>query len=188
VQNKCLRSIAGAYKATNVQVLEHEASVAPVDLNLEMLTINHVLRTEDSAGNQAVDDTSKAINQRAQRRFRTIGNMPARYMDQFRSRARSTQQQSCLARRGGSRTATKRELEETWKAKWTEYQQQTRALANDRKISVAARAIWTRGLRAKESLTRAESTVATLLRTGHIGLNDYPIRSGSAVWRTCMEV
>jgi hypothetical protein len=86
------------------------------------------------------------------------------------------------------RTATKRELEETWKAKWTEYQQQMRALANDRKLSVAARATWTRELLEKESLTRAENMVATLLRTEHIGRNDYLIRSGSAVWRTCMEV
>jgi hypothetical protein len=37
VQNKCLRTITGAYKTTNVQVLEHEASVPPLDLHLEML-------------------------------------------------------------------------------------------------------------------------------------------------------
>jgi hypothetical protein len=43
LQTKCLRTITGAYKTTNVQVLEHEASVAPLDLYLEMLAINHVL-------------------------------------------------------------------------------------------------------------------------------------------------
>ncbi len=72
VQNECLRTITGAYKTTNVQVLEHEASIAPLDLHLEMPPINHVLRTEDSAGYQAVDETCKAIDQRAQRRFRTV--------------------------------------------------------------------------------------------------------------------
>lgn len=178
VQNKCLRTITGAYKTTNVQVLEHEASVAPLDLHLEMLAINHVLRAEDSAGNQAVEETCKAIDQRAQRRFRTKSNIPTRHIDQFRSRAKSMQQQSYLAgpERGRNKTAAKRELEETWKARWTKYQQQTRAVANDNKLSAAVRATWTRGLRAKENLTRAESTVATLLRTEHIGLNDYLFR------------
>jgi hypothetical protein len=178
VQNKCLRTITGAYKTTNVQVLEHEASVAPLDLYLEMLATNHVLRTEDSAGNQAVDETCKAIDQRAQRRFRTKSNIPTRHIDQFRTRAKSIQVQPYLAglERGGSKMAAKRELEETWKARWAKYQQQTREATNDNRLSAAVRTTWTRGLRTKENLTRAESTVATLLRTEHIGLNDYLCR------------
>lgn len=62
VQNKCFRSIRGTYKTTNVQVLEHAASVAPLGLHLEMLAINRVLRAEDSVGSQDVDDTCKAIH------------------------------------------------------------------------------------------------------------------------------
>jgi hypothetical protein len=62
VQNKCLRTITGAYKTTNVQVLEYEAIVAPLDLHLEMLAINQVLRTEDSVGNQTVEETCKVID------------------------------------------------------------------------------------------------------------------------------
>jgi hypothetical protein len=178
VQNKYLRTITGAYKTTNVQVLEHEASIAPLDLHLEMLATNHVLRTEDSLGNQAIDETCKAINQRAQRRFRTKGNIPIRHIDQFRTRVKSMQQQPYLSgpERGRSKMAAKRELEETWKARWTKYQQQTREGANDNTLSTAVRTTWIRGLRAKENLTRAESTVATLSRTEHIGLNDYLCR------------
>jgi hypothetical protein len=78
--------------------------------------------------------------------------------------------------RGRSKTAAKSEPEETWKARWTKYQQQTCTVANDNKLSVAVRATWTPGLRMKENLTRADSTVATLLRTEHIGLNDYLCR------------
>jgi hypothetical protein len=73
--------------------------------------------------------------------------------------------------------ATKKELEEVWKARWTEYQHQTHALTNNNKLSVAARATWTRGLWMKENLTKAESTVLTqLLRTEHIGMNNYLFR------------
>jgi hypothetical protein len=115
VQNKCLRTITGAYKTTNVQVLEHEASVPPLDLHLEMLATNYIRRIEDSAGDEAVEESRKAVAQRAQRRFRTKGNVPMRHTDQFRTRAESMQQQSHLAGpdRSRSKTATKRELEET---------------------------------------------------------------------------
>lgn len=178
VQNKCLRTITGAYRTTKVQVLEHEASVPPLDLHLEMLATNHVRRIVDSAGDEAVEETRKAVAQRAQRRFRTKNNIPTRHIDQFRTRAKSMQQQSYLAGpdRGRKKTAAKRELEETWKARWTKYQQQTSAAANNNKLSVAVCAAWTPKLRTKENLTRAESTVATLLRTEHIGLNDYLCR------------
>jgi hypothetical protein len=178
VQNKCLRTITGAYKTKNVQVLEHKASVPPLDLHLEMLANNHVRRIEDSAGDEAVKEIRKAVAQRAQRRFRTKGNVPTRHIDQFRTRAESMQQQSQLAGpdRGWSKTAAKRELEETWKARWIRYQQQTCTVANDKKLSVAVRATWIPGLRMKENWARAESTVATLLRTEHIGLNDYLCR------------
>jgi len=59
---------------------------------------------------------------------------------------------------------------------YTVRRQQTREVANNNRLSVAVRATWTRELRTKEILTRAESTVATLLRTEHIGLNDYLCR------------
>jgi hypothetical protein len=66
--------------------------VAPLDLHLGMLAINHILRTEDSIGNQAIEETCKATNQRAQRRFRTKGNIPMRHIDQFRIGAKAIQQ------------------------------------------------------------------------------------------------
>jgi hypothetical protein len=87
----------------------------PLDLHLEMLALNHVRRIEDSADDEAVEETRKAVAQRDQRRFRTKGNVHTRHKDQFRTRAESMQQQSQLAGpdRGRSKTAAKREFEET---------------------------------------------------------------------------
>ena len=126
VQNKCLRTITGAYKTTNVQVLEHEGSVAPLDLHLELLATNHVLRTADSAGNRAVDEACKVIDQRTQRRFRTKSNIPTRHIDQFLTKGEPIQEQPYPAgsERGRGKMAVKRGLKETWKARWTRYQQQ----------------------------------------------------------------
>jgi hypothetical protein len=130
-------------------VPEHEASMPPLDLRLEMLALNHVRRIEDSAGDEAVEETREAVAQRDQRHFRTKGNVPTRHIDQFRTRSESMQQQSQLAGpdRGRSKTAAKRELEETWKVRRTKYQQQTCAVANDNKLSVVVRATWTPGPR-----------------------------------------
>ena len=121
VQNKCLRTITGAYRTTNIQVLEHGASIALLDLHLEILATNHVLRTEDSASNQAVDKTYKAIDQQAQRRFRTKSSILTRHIDPFRTRAKPIQEQphSAWPEHGRSNIAMKRELGETWKTRWT---------------------------------------------------------------------
>jgi hypothetical protein len=125
-----------------------------------------------------VEETRKAVTQRAWHRFRTKGNVSTRHIYQFRTRAESMQQRSHTPGfdRGWCKTAAKRELEESCKAKWTKYQQQTCMVVDDNRLSVAVRATWTPKLRTKENLTRAESTVATLLRTEHIGLNDYLCR------------
>lgn len=44
LQNKCLRSITGAYKATNTKVLEAESGVVSLDLSLDQT----VLRSRDA--------------------------------------------------------------------------------------------------------------------------------------------
>ena len=116
VQNKCLRTITGAYKTTNVRVLEHEASVAPLDLHLEMLAFT-MFREQKTVGDQAVEEARKATDERAQRRFRTKGNILTRHTDQFQLRAKSMRQQSSPTRHCGSRTAARKGLEEAWKAK-----------------------------------------------------------------------
>ena len=44
LQNKCLQSITGAYKATNTKVLEAEAGVIPLDIHLDQI----ILRARDN--------------------------------------------------------------------------------------------------------------------------------------------
>lgn len=44
LQNKCLRSIIGAYKATNIKVLQPESGVLPLDIYLDQA----VLRSRDA--------------------------------------------------------------------------------------------------------------------------------------------
>ena len=39
MENKCLKSITGIYKATNTRVLEVEAGVVPLDLHLDQIVL-----------------------------------------------------------------------------------------------------------------------------------------------------
>ena len=41
IQNGCLRRITGAYRATPIPVLEAEASVAPLEYQLDKLVLQH---------------------------------------------------------------------------------------------------------------------------------------------------
>ena len=43
-QNKALRAITGAYKTIEVQVMEHEAGIAPLMIHLDELAITHTIR------------------------------------------------------------------------------------------------------------------------------------------------
>ena len=45
LQNKCLRSITGAYKATNIEVLEAELGVVPFNIHLDQI----VLKSRDNS-------------------------------------------------------------------------------------------------------------------------------------------
>ena len=116
---KVPRTITGAYKTTNIQVLEHEASIAPLHLHLEMLAINHVQKITDFTADKALEERCKANGPRAQRRYRTKGNIHARLMIQFRTKIESMQLQSYLAGpghgpvpdRNGCKKGARRDLE-----------------------------------------------------------------------------
>lgn len=95
-----------------------------------------------------------------------------RLIDHIWRRAEAIQQQLCLAGLCGSTSITMMGLEEVQKARWFKCQEQTHTLANnDSKLTVGVHVLWTQGMWTKGHLTRAESAVATLLRTEHTGFN-----------------
>ena len=56
LQNKCLRSITRAYKATNIRILEAEAGVIPLDLHLDQI----VLQSRDTPKCGKIVELTKA--------------------------------------------------------------------------------------------------------------------------------
>ena len=164
IQNKCLRTITGAYKTTNIQVLEHEASIEPFDLHLERLAVSHALRSKDTGGSHTVMKACDDIKSQAARRLRVQLTKPQSRAERLRGGSNGTP--------NSAKTATKIEMRAAWRHRWEQYRDRARGLHTI--APVANRAEWDANqYRIHEGLRKAESTVATLLRTEHIGLNDY---------------
>lgn len=70
IQNKCLRTVTGPYRTTNVQMLEHEAGIAPLDLHLERLSVTHAARSKDTAAERVVANACEDVKSRAQQTLR----------------------------------------------------------------------------------------------------------------------
>ncbi len=68
VQNRCLRRITGAYKATKVDVLQSEAQVPPLELYMNKLCFDHYTRTKDRASNGVIDRVYSRIRHRLRAR------------------------------------------------------------------------------------------------------------------------
>ncbi|KAK5684671.1 hypothetical protein LTR17_027151 [Elasticomyces elasticus] len=81
MQNKCLRATTGAYKSTNVEVLEHVASVEPLDLHLRRLAVFYFVKMEYSEDDRTVEAAQKATETRAHHRSKTKGTAPPRQVE-----------------------------------------------------------------------------------------------------------
>ena len=164
IQNKCLRTVTGAYKTTSVPVVEHEAGVMPLDLHLESLAINHALRSKGLAGNRVIDDACEKAEKKATERFRVWLKRPPRKTETLRGRTQGLP--------GGAKRIARAKAEQDWATRWRAYQAKTR---EDRSaLTTAQDSEWDRHQwHIHKDLPKAESTMATLLRTEHIGMNDY---------------
>jgi hypothetical protein len=169
IQNKCLRTITGAYKTTNIQVLEHEAGIAPLDLQLESVAVAHAIRSKDTARERVVTGACDEVKSRAQRAERIRLDRPQSRNERLRSRM----QRSTLK----AKRAACMKKDQEWASRWQSYQEKART---DRHALTAAQAShWeSKQHHFHKGLLKAESTVATLLRTEHIGMNDYLCQRG----------
>ena len=70
VQNKGLRAVAGAYRATPIRELEKEMLVLPIDIYYSELRARHIRRTYSSPAGVFIQEQCKMIRGRLRRRRR----------------------------------------------------------------------------------------------------------------------
>lgn len=73
IQNQCLRTIAGAYKSTPTQTLEHETGIPPLPLHLDELTLAHSIRTREGPATAVIEATCRDIKAAVRAAFSAKG-------------------------------------------------------------------------------------------------------------------
>ena len=175
LQNKCLRSITGAYKATNIQVLEAETGVIPLDIHLDQA----VLRAKDTQRCkevicQAKEKVRRKLRGKRERKSRP-GDTPMRIkeawakdiMEKLRSHQSETNQQESqvesLCNKKGLMTkwAKKR-----WKERWEAY---LNTVPSTKKTPAHNGELRRQRDKLHQRLRKAESSLAIQLRTEKVG-------------------
>jgi len=184
IQNKCLRVVAGAYKATHTMALEAETFIPPPDLFLKRLALLNRRRTKNTDGVKTIKDACEAISRRLRgRRGRSRRTIPTpveernRWADSILTEGEGDNaeapEETRPNRREGARIKPKCKiksyLEEKWKERWGKYQEEQEGRYREMPWT-ASEGVSRARLKGHEGLTRAESTVLTLLRTEKIGL------------------
>ena len=154
-QNRCLRVITGAYRATPASTLEAEAYVPPLNLYLDSLVARATQRLEDSGMAAKIEGACQA----ARRNLRAHGQNQRRPCTQY---------------------IHPQPLPRGWQSQWTQDGHPARALQSQWVAQWRSRrAPWgellsrppnKRNLKLYQGLTKACCSILTQIRTGKTGL------------------
>jgi len=192
LQNQCLRKITGAYRRAPTKALEKEAAVEPLPLYVRSIAMQQALGSETKPVTSFIKRTCDRLWSRHQPRRGRRPPRPPTPMEDLLSQAKAAEREATVAyemerrnRRRGRRQTEERldrdlmnakRLMLTWRE--TEWRRQW-LLAAEGKQTPAWQTPWkARVPRLHGSLSKPESTMATLLRTEAIGLNDFLHRVG----------
>jgi hypothetical protein len=156
IQNRCLRTVAGAYRATPIRALETETHTPPLDLYLDRRLVAFRERLANSLVGQLILEACRVIQRRLRnKRGRQRGPrpVPSLAIDRW-ARSRTTDL--------GKPTESKRVLE-AWTRRW---QTNLRPDAWDRVLRPPDPKV----LKLHTGLRKAESSALIQFRTGCTGL------------------
>jgi hypothetical protein len=158
VQNKCLRIVSGAYRATPISVLETETFTPPLDLYLDAKLAQFRLRHKESGMEDLVKNTCLKIRNKLQRRRHWQQQQPV----QTEGEARTQWAEAWIKNEHQEDLPTPKVLLSRWKQRW-EAERPEWGLLGTREPGHSA-------VKQHAALHKAESTVITQIRTGRIGL------------------
>jgi hypothetical protein len=174
IQNQALRHITGAYKSVPEAVLQNEADIPPLALYTQELARQHAQKTQDLLVTQYIKEKCNQVAQICKKgRNRIIRAQTGITMKERWIKLIETQrsQEHLDIRRKEKKD---RWLQKQWDKRWEQERQRKQQAQPEQEIP----AVWTTlrqggGLRLHKGWTRPQSTMATLIRTEHIGLGAY---------------
>jgi hypothetical protein len=169
IQNSCLRTVAGAYKATPIRSLEVETYIPPIDIYLNSRVAAFQRRVENSSSYDTITRACSAIRARLKsriaRKAKTQGQLRKEWAKQ-----RAVDQ--------GDRTDEKQILHE-WTQRWEVEQNQVSQGAARRRgrrefhWDLIRRPPGRTILNLHQNLRKAESSALVQFRTGRTGLASF---------------
>jgi hypothetical protein len=168
IQNKCLRVITGAFRATPIRSLETLTFTAPLDLYLSARIAVYRKKTKETGIEQLIIGAcNKARQHLAQDRstspvtMATAGHpnpLPASWLD-------SWVQAESNSRPGDQRQSTQKLMLKKWTERWERLRRSHSEVIEQPPQKAA--------LNLHQGLHKAESSIFVQLRTGKIGLADF---------------
>lgn len=152
IQNKCLRAIAGAYKATPTSVLEVETATPPLDLYLNERIASFRKRQQMKGMQELISAACAQVRRKLAPRRRKRGRT-----GQTNTEGENRSQWAEKWKRLGRQAVL-----EGWKRRWSTTQPKWGI--------IRASAPAEKAPKIHEGLRKAESSILTQIRTGRIGL------------------
>ena len=178
VQSQALRTMLGAYKSSPTHVLRQEAGIPPISQHASKLTLDHVLKSNNSTTVNEIEARCLEVAKIAEnRKRRKTSTSTKHYHTRRETLTRALQrggELSDLYEANEKRADSRRWTHKDWRTEWREAQARRAAEPQTTREPTAWKPPWRMdGHRLHSNLTRAQSTIATQLRTGHIGLRQY---------------
>ncbi len=154
VQNRCLRVVSGAYKATPIAALETETYIPPLDLHLDAKLAKFRQRHKQSGMEELVAKSCRRIQTRLQLRHSrpkpTVGERQTQWAEHW------------LKPEGRVEVSAEQALLHRWKRRWTGRPPGWNLLG----VGPPRR----KAVKLHAQLRKAESSIITQIRTGRNGL------------------
>jgi exonuclease III len=175
VQSQALRHISGAYRSVPISVLQQETEIPPIYLYTQELARQQAAKDEGTSATEYIQARCRVVARESRRRQARSTGAQAQSTKQAQMVHLTATQEPSIPQ--GRRTRPKNWwLMQKWEREWTQAVTQ-RERAQQGQLPPAA---WTQGpLKGKKlhkGWSRPQSTMATLIRTEHIGLRAYLTR------------
>jgi hypothetical protein len=171
IQNKCLRVVAGAYRATPIRSLETETFTPPIDLYLDSRLATFQKRLENSKASQVIENACSWIRARIKNRSRRRTTRKTTIQEQRESWTREREDWFRQDQPMRQRFTEKQKVLAAWKNRWQKQEAKRREQDFwDQVVGPPDPAI----LKLHKGLRKAESSMLVQLRTGRTGLRHFP--------------